>query len=213
MLPQQTTVLLIIVAEVLSFLVLLALLVVLYRILVVRYKKKKEAAPRDIEASPVPTTAAPSPTPSPEPSTTDSDKELLLHPALRINTNVTAASPPPVLKSTITKPGATANPTNKPTHTPPEPFQSGSAQLQYKYLLSRLHTRPSSQRTQAVRSASTPQPQSAPVPRPLRPIKTTLLPPKKPMPVIQESSARGSVNVVSPSLAAVRPPTAAYRML
>lgn len=48
MLSSQTTVLLIIVAEVLSFLILLGLLVVLYRILIVRYKEKKASTPRDI---------------------------------------------------------------------------------------------------------------------------------------------------------------------
>lgn len=48
MLSSQTIVLLIIVAEVLSFLVLLGLLVVLYRILIVRYKEKKSSTPRDI---------------------------------------------------------------------------------------------------------------------------------------------------------------------
>ncbi|KAM5445570.1 hypothetical protein MaudCBS49596_007390 [Microsporum audouinii] len=208
MLSQQTTVLLIIVAEVLSFLVLLGLLVVLYRILIVRYKEKKETTPGDIEASPIPTTTTTSRTSSPALA---SDKELLLHPALRINTNVNPTTPsPPVLQS-ITRPSATANPSNKPTHAPPEPFQSASAQLQYKYLLSRLHTRP--QRTEAVRSNSIHRPHSSQVPRPLRPIQTTLLPPRTPMPVIRESVARGSVNVVSPCSEAVRPPTSAYQML
>ncbi|EFE40206.1 hypothetical protein TRV_05050 [Trichophyton verrucosum HKI 0517] len=185
MLSSQTTVLLIIVAEVLSFLVLLGLLVVLYRILIVRYKEKKASTPRDI------------------------DKELL-HPALRINTNVSTSNSPPVIQSTITKPSATAKPTNKPTYTPPEPFQSASAQLQYKYLLSRLHTRP--QRTQALRSESVPRHYSSQVPRPVRPIHTTLLPPKK-LPVIQESVARGSVNVVSPCSDAVRPATSADQVI
>ncbi|DAA74032.1 TPA_exp: Uncharacterized protein A8136_3814 [Trichophyton benhamiae CBS 112371] len=202
MLSSQTTVLLIIVAEVLSFLILLGLLVVLYRILIVRYKEKKASTPRDIEASPVPTTRTTSPALS-------LDKELL-HPALRINTNVNTSNSPPVIQSTITKPSATANPTNKPTYTPPEPFQSASAQLQYKYLLSRLHTRP--QRTQALRSESVPRHCSSHVPRSVRPIHTTLLPPKK-LPVIQESVARGSVNVVSPCSDAVRPPTSADQVI
>ncbi|EZF35386.1 hypothetical protein H109_01085 [Trichophyton interdigitale MR816] len=203
MLSSQTIVLLIIVAEVLSFLVLLGLLVVLYRILIVRYKEKKSSTPRDIEASPVPTTRTTSPALS-------LDKELL-HPALRINTNVNNTSnSPPALQATITKPSATANPTNKPTYTPPEPFQSASAQLQYKYLLSRLHTRP--QRTHALRSESVPRHYSSQVPRPVRPIHTTLLPPKK-LPVIQESVARGSVDVVSPCSDAIRSPTSADRAI
>ncbi|EFR03820.1 hypothetical protein MGYG_06820 [Nannizzia gypsea CBS 118893] len=209
MLSSQTTVLLIIVAEVLSFVVLLGLLVILYRILITRYKEKKGSTPRDIEASPAPITA----TTTPSPALSLLDKELLyFHPALRINTNVNNNNnnSPPVLQSTITKPSATANPTNKPSYNPPEPFQSASAQLQYKYLLSRLHTRP--QRTQALRSESVPRHYSSQVPRPLRPIQTTLLPPKKPMPVIQESVARGSVNVVSPCSDAVRSPASADRM-
>ncbi|KMQ46996.1 hypothetical protein HL42_2201 [Trichophyton rubrum] len=198
MLTSQTIVLLIIVAEVLIFLVLLGLLVVLYRIIIVRYKEKKASTPRDIEAFPVPTTRTTSPALSLE-------KELL-HPALRINTNVNTSNSPPALQSTITRPSATANTTNKPTYTTPEPFQSASAQLQYKYLLSRLHTRP--QRIQALRSESVPRHYSSQVSRPVRPIHTTLLPPKK-LPVIQESVARGSVNVVSPCSDAVRPHTSA----